>query len=98
MKEYSTPKKMKKIGDLFLKYKKNLKPPQKTVEKACIDKIFEITGFKLEPNQVIYTLSTRTVFLKIPSILKSEIKFHYQKVLDDLEKDLGKLNSPKQIQ
>ena len=98
MKEYSAPKKMKQIGDLFLKYKKTLKPPQKTVEKACLDKIFIITGFKLNPEQITYTLSTRTVFLKVPSILKSEIKFHYQTILDDLEKELGKANSPKLIQ
>lgn len=85
---------MKRVGDLFEKYRKNLKAPQGSVETAAIEVVKEITNFTLTREQVSYTVSTRTLHLNAPSLLKSEIKFHHQKILDGLRKKLGEQSCP----
>ncbi len=88
---------MKQLGDLFEKYRTRIKAPQATVEKECIQVVLEVTGFNLNLNQVTYTVSTRTISLKVPSILKTELKFHYAAILQILETRLGVDGSPKVI-
>jgi len=97
MENYSTPKQMKRLGDFFEKYKLRFKAPQASVEKACVCVIQEVTGFEVSVEQITYTVSTRTITLQIPSILKSEMKFHYIVILEKLEERLGKDGSPKVI-
>jgi len=97
MQDYSVPKKMKQLGDLFEKYRTRIKAPQATVEKEFIQVVLEVTGFNLSLNQVTYTVSTRTISLKVPSILKTELKFHYTAILQILETRLGVDGSPKVI-
>lgn len=97
MEPYSTPRATKQIGDLFTKYKTLLKAPQSTVEKECVSVIKEVTGFVVENKSVIYTVSTRTVSLQIPSMLKTELKFKQKEILSILENRLGKENCPKTI-
>ncbi len=97
MEEYSTPRQMKRLGDLFEKYRSRLKAPQASVEKACVEVIYEVTGFELKVEQVSYTVSTRTISLQVPSILKSELRFHHKSILDKLDEKLGKEGSPKVI-
>jgi len=97
MENYSSPKKMKLLGDLFSKYKNHFKAPQATVEKASIEVIKNITNLSLKENQVIYTPSTRTLTLNVPSILKSELKIAYPNILESLKKDLGDKESPLNI-
>lgn len=88
---------MKKIGDLFEKYRKYFKAPQASVEKECVVVIKEVTGFDVPFEQVEYTVSTRSLYLKVPSILKSELKFHYSNILKLLVKRLGVDVAPKNI-
>lgn len=95
MQEYSTPKAMKQVGDLFEKYKTRFKAPQASVEKECIAVIKEVSGFILTSDQVSYTVSTRTISVRVPSILKSELRFHQQVILQELENRLGKDGCPR---
>jgi hypothetical protein len=97
MHEYSAPKKMKQISDLFEKYRTRFKAPQATVEKACAKAISEITGFSIDLEQISYTVSTRTISLQVPSVVKSELKFHYETILKKLESELGKKGAPERI-
>jgi UDP-2,3-diacylglucosamine pyrophosphatase LpxH len=94
MEEYSVPRAMKRMGDLFEKYKTRFKAPQASVEKECIAVIKELTGFELTTTQVVYTVTTRTISLRVPSILKSELRFHQQAILAELENRLGKGGCP----
>ena len=89
MQEYSTPKKMKRVGDLFEKYKVRFKAPQATVEKACALAIKEVTGFTVKDEQIVYTVSNRTLRVNVPSVLKSELRFHQEAILTELEAQLG---------
>lgn len=97
MREYSTPKAMKRVGDLFESYKTRFKAPQATVEKTFVVVTKEVTGFTLTESQVSYTVSNRTISLGVPSILKSELSFHYEAILQQLERKLGKDGCPKKI-
>lgn len=97
MDNYSTPRQMKRIGDFFEKYKTRFRAPQASVENACIEVIYETTGFKLTSEQITYTVSTRTISLQIPSVLKSELRFHHELILQKLVDKLGRENSPKTI-
>lgn len=94
---YSVPKKMKQLGDLFEKYRTRIKAPQATVEKECAQVIQELTGYTVNSSQITYTVSTRTISIKAPSVLKSELKFHYASILQILETRLGVDGSPKTI-
>lgn len=97
MEPYSTPRPMKQLSSLFEKYKTRFKAPQATVEKECVAVIKEVTGFELSINQVTYTVSTRTISLQVPSLLKSELRFHYTAILKQLTDRLGKDVCPKMI-
>lgn len=88
---------MKHIGDLFLKYQKTLIAPQASVEKVCIEVIQEVTNFSLEMSQVEYTVSTKTLHLHIPSILKQEIRLKQETILNALKMRLNKHNCPETI-
>lgn len=85
------------IGNLLLKYKKHLKPPQASVEKECIEVIKEVTGFLLKEGQVKYTVSSRTLHLQVPSVLKSELKAQYPNILLALKSRLTAAHSPTTI-
>jgi hypothetical protein len=97
MEEYSTPRAMKQLGDLFLKYKTHFKAPQASVEKECVAVIKEVSGFIITSDQVTYTVSTRTISLRVPSVFKSELRFHQQAILRELENRLGKDGCPKTL-
>lgn len=97
MDNYSTPRQMKRIGDFFEKYRSRFRAPQASVEKACAEVILEVTGFEVTVEQITYTVNTRTVSLQIPSILKSELKFHHESILKKLTDQLGREGAPKTI-
>lgn len=97
MEQYSTPKAMKLIGDLFERYRTRIKAPQASVEKECAAVITKVTGFTVSVEQINYTVSTRTISLQVPSILKSELRFKQQQILQELENRLGKDGCPKII-
>lgn len=97
MREYSAPKRMKRVGDLFEKYRVRFKAPQATVEKACAKAIFEVTGYTVLAEQVTYTVHTQTLSLQVPSVLKSELRFQQEAILTALERELGESNSSRTI-
>lgn len=88
---------MKRVGDLFDKYRARIKAPQATVEKASVQVIKELTGFSVTVEQVTYTVSTRTLSLQVPSVLKTELRFKQQEILVALEQQLGKDGCPRVI-
>ena len=94
---YKTPKKTKHIGDLFDKYKNHFKPPQASVEKVFVKVVKEKIGIEIDQKFIEYQPANRTLYLKIPSIVKTQIKIKEKEILKATEKDLGLNNSPKQI-
>lgn len=97
MDSYSAPKPMKRVGDLFEKYRTKFKAPQASVKKECIVVIKEVSGFDILIEQIEYSVSTKTISLQVPSVIKNELKFHHSKILLILSEKLGNNNAPKII-
>jgi hypothetical protein len=85
------------IKDLFSKYKRVLKAPQKTVEVEVVRVIGEVTGLRVQESQVKYTVSTRTVSVQAPSIIKQELKIQQRELLKALKQNLGAGSAPEHI-
>lgn len=87
---------MKHISDLFARHKKNLKPPQGVVLKEFVTVVKQVLGFDIKTEQCSYVVSTKTVHLNTPSVLKSEILRQKERIIKELKKQLGN-NAPQQI-
>jgi hypothetical protein len=88
---------MKHLGSLFDRYRKILVPPQASVEKRVAEIICELTPLTITKEQVSYSVGSKTIALKVPSILKSELQHHKTAILGRLESEMGIKNSPKVI-
>ncbi len=77
------------LGNLLARYARIFKPPQASVEKECIVVITEVCGITLLPHQLEYRVATRTLQLKTPSLLRSELLMKSNLILDELAKRLG---------
>jgi hypothetical protein len=85
------------LGNLIERYKKILKPPQASVEKEAIVVIEKVTNIRLLPHQITYTVSSKTLFVKAPSIIRSELKVYHPTIIKELQAHLGAQNSPHTI-
>lgn len=83
-----------KVSDLFEKYKTRFKPPQGSVIKEVVEVINDITGFKIKPEQLKYSVHTRVISMALPGILKQEILLKQDEILIHLKARLGEYNSP----
>lgn len=97
MKKKDPNESVHQLGNLLARYRAILKPPQASVEKECLVVIKDVTGIELRSHQVSYTVSTRTLVLKTPSLLRSELMLHRQAILLELKKRLGEKGSPDTI-
>lgn len=88
---------VKKVGDLFEKYRRTLIAPQKTVVAAFVEVVEEVLGIRVRPEAVRYTPSSRTLFVTAGGPLKSEIKLHADEIVAHLKGRLGEKNAPETI-
>lgn len=86
-----------RVGDLFSKYREQLKPPQKAVIAAFIEAVKEVTRIPLSPERCSYTTATRTIALRVSGMEKTEIFLNQKKILGSAEKKLGKKFAPKAV-
>ncbi len=87
---------MKHISDLFARYKNIIKPPQASVIKEFIEVCKEVSGLDIKNEQCSYVLSTKTIYLQTPSLIKSELMQKKSQILIEMGKRMGK-NTPTQI-
>lgn len=85
------------LGNLLARYKRLLKPPQASVEHEVVEVVEELTSITLKDTWVSYTVSTRTVAILGPSVLRTELRPHHQAILDALKNRLGAEHAPKAI-
>lgn len=88
---------VKRVGDLFAKYKNTLVAPQKTVVLAFTEVVFEVLGIAVDAKVVRYTPHTQTLSIQVSGPLKSEIALHRDEILAHLKGRLGERNAPKTI-
>lgn len=98
MRTKKDPKENKdQLGNLLERYRRILKPPQASVEKEAIIVITSITGITLLPQQLSYVVGSRTLVIKAPSIIRSELKIHHPNIVKELQTRLGAQNAPSVI-
>lgn len=88
---------IKKINNLFDKYKKTLRAPQATVVKEFQGVVYELFGSEVNAHQCSYTPQSKTLVLTIGGPLKTEILLRKKEVLLRLKNELGEKSAPKQI-
>ena len=88
---------MKHVSSLLENFQKRFTPPQASVEKRVAEIICEITPLTIKPEQVSYSVGSKIISLKVPSIIKSELQHHKATILGRLESEMGIKNSPKTI-
>ena len=86
--------KFTQLSDLFSVYKQRLKPPQSSVEQVCFEVIQEVTKLKIPREAIVYTVSTRTISIQVPSVVKTELAFKYDEIKKQLQVKLGVANAP----
>lgn len=89
--------KTKHLSTLLENFQKRFVPPQASVEKRVAEIICELTPLTVTQDQVTYTVTSRTISLKVPSILKSELQNQKTAILDCLVKEMGVKNAPRTI-
>ncbi|MEX0930739.1 MAG: hypothetical protein WDZ68_00420 [Candidatus Paceibacterota bacterium] len=88
---------VKKVGDLFEKYKKTLIAPQKTVINAFIEVVGDMFNIEIDPARVKYTPSTKTLSVAVQGPLKSELQLRRDEILTHMKGRLGEKNAPHTI-
>jgi hypothetical protein len=86
-----------KIGDLFEKYRKNLKAPQGSVIKVFQEVVFELLSIKIKKECIKYSPSTKVLSVGLGGVVKSEIKLHKEEILAHMNGRLGEKSGPKEI-
>ena len=88
---------MKPLGSLFTRYQALLVPPQASVEKRVAAIICELTPLTITSAQITYSVASRTITLKVPSIIKSELQHYKMLILERLQQEMGAKNAPTTI-
>jgi hypothetical protein len=82
------------LGNLLERYKRTIKPPQQSVLNEVVLVIQDSLGFYVSRNKFDYNVSTRVVYIKTNSLLKTEILRKKSVIKKALSERLGEVNSP----
>lgn len=85
-----------KVGSLFDKYKNILEPPQATVLSEVVEVIEDVCGVVLQKKYIKYSVSTKTISITAPGVLKQEVLRRQAEILLHLRGRLG-VKSPTKI-
>ncbi len=85
------------IGNLLEKYKNKLFAPQSSVVKEFCDVVKDLYGYELETDHVSYVVHKKTIHVKAPGPLLSELSLHKGEILTHLRGRLGSKSCPVDI-
>ena len=88
---------LKKVSDLFESYRKRLRPPQKSVLRVFVEVVEELLSIQLDIEKLDYSVASKTIHLRVPSPVRSEVKLHEKELLAHLKARLGGLGAPKHL-
>ncbi len=86
---------IKKVSDLFEKYKRVLKAPQGVVVDAFIEVVSDLVGIEIPKDRISYTIHNKTLTMRISGPLKTEILLKKKEILLHMKGRLGEKNAPK---
>ncbi len=88
---------IKKVGDLFAKYKQRLVAPEASVINSFVEVVQELLELDINPKKVSYSPSTRVISINGGGPLKTEIKLNQKEILAHLKGRLGEKSAPQTI-
>lgn len=88
---------IKKVGDLFEKYRRTLIAPERTVITTFTEVVEEVLGFHIVPENVRYNPATRTLSITGGGPVRTEIQMRKDEILAHLRGRLGDRNAPQTI-
>ena len=88
---------IKPINQLFEKYKQRLVAPQGSVKKCFCEVVEDLYGFSIKAEQLDYSTYSKTLTLKVPGALKTELMLHKSEIMAHLKGRLGAQNAPKTL-
>ncbi len=88
---------VKKISDLFETYRKRLRAPESSVAQEFCNVVNETIGIQLALKNVSYKPTTRTLLLKVPGQIKTEILMRKDEILIHMKGRLGEQNAPHDV-
>jgi protoporphyrinogen oxidase len=86
-----------RVSNLFDKYKKTLRAPQKTVINTFIEVVQELYGMTVRPDQCAYSPQSQTLTLRASGMLKTEVRLGKKHIINYMREKLGEKNAPKEI-
>lgn len=88
---------VKRLGDLFAKYRQSLRAPEASVCQVASEVILDVLGLTLTPTQLMYAPATKVLRLNAPAPIKTEILLAKEEILVHLKGRLGPQNAPRDI-
>jgi len=88
---------IKKVSDLFEKYRQRLVAPEASVINAFVEVVQDLLELDLNPKKVSYNPATKVIAINGGGPLKSEIKLQQKEILAHLKARLGDKSAPKTI-
>jgi len=86
---------VRKIGDLFEKYKHTLRAPQGVVTNAFIEVVTDLIGIEIPKEHISYSVHNKTLTMRIPGPLKTEILLKKKEILTHMKGRIGEQSVPK---
>ena len=86
---------IKKVGDLFEKYKRTLRAPQGVVTDAFIEVVGDLVGIEIPKERLSYSVYNKTLTMRISGPLKSEILLKKKEILTHMKGRIGEQSVPK---
>jgi hypothetical protein len=88
---------VKRVVDLFEKYRRTLVAPERSVRAAFIEVVEDLAGITIPDELVTYKPSSRTLFVAANGMVKSEIMLRREEILAHLKGRLGERGAPTTI-
>jgi len=88
---------VKKLNDLFQKYKQSLVAPEGSVKKEAVEVVSDLLGIDISSNDFDYKPYDKVLCCKAKGLLKNEILLHQKEILLHLKGRLGEKNAPQKI-
>ncbi|MFT7507151.1 MAG: hypothetical protein ACI92I_000290 [Acidimicrobiales bacterium] len=88
---------VKKIGDLFEKYKRTLRAPQGIIVDAFIEVVGDLVGIEIPKERISYSVHNKTLTTQISGPLKTEILLKKEEILMHMKGRIGEQSVPKEI-
>jgi hypothetical protein len=88
---------IKKVSDLFAKYKQRLVAPEASVINVFVEVVHDLLELDINPKKVSYSPHTRVIAINGGGPLKTEIKLHEKEILTHIKGRLGEKSAPKTI-